>query len=83
MTDMAPNASGDKEMDQYHIYELVTEALRLAKIVSKNGATFLCKVGQQYNSRNLKGLKHREKSLSCEMIKLSRNAINVIEEKAW
>ena len=44
LSDMAPNASGIKSIDQEQIKKLVLSAFTLARVVLKNNGTFLFKI---------------------------------------
>ena len=46
ISDMAPKTSGQRHADQYRSYELVMQALQLAKTVLKPGGTFVAKIFQ-------------------------------------
>ena len=60
LSDMAPNTSGNIEIDQFKSYELSERALEIAKKVLKENGNFLVKIFQSDESNDL--LKKMRKS---------------------
>lgn len=52
LSDMAPNASGHREMDHDNIIALNTELLEFSQRVLKDGGTLLCKIWEGGRTRH-------------------------------